>query len=907
VVASIAVPDGHGGCTLQIDSSTNVRERTPFIGRARERALLLNDLAKGAGLLMLTGPSGIGKTRLARQVAGELVASSEAKADIFFCSISGCQSAADLEAAVAAVLGLPPTHGEELARAIASRGPTLLILDNIDSVASQIGEVLGGWLDLCVELQMLATSIVPIGLLGEVRVEVGPLEAQDAIELYLERAHRAWAGRTFTEAEAEVVAELVGRLDRIPLAIELAAARVRVLPPRTLLSRFGERFELLRTSTPGRQGSLIQALTLTWELLDEREKTFLARASVFEGGFTYESATRILDGNASEIEVLDLLDGLRSKALLQIDESDPPRFELFESVQEYARRELHRLGGYEESVRLHSEYFVEHGERHLEDLEGERSMEAFRWIRAERGNLTAVHLRNFAGKPGLAARAGLVLAPVVLIEGHRPSESVLADSTVDAARRSGDPSLLIEALSCHASAITPAGRADEALATLEEALDLARSIGDRQEEGNLLVRKASLHVRRGEPDDAIPLLDLATRIGREERAPLIEGMALMARGSGALGRQALDEAESLYNQALELFRQHGFVRRQGMVLTWVAGVWNSQGRFREARRALQEALAVSRQMESRSYEANTLMNLGQIDLAAGLLDEAEEFSNQALSLHRQIGDRTSEGIVLGHLGVIALERGELERAERRLLEAEGILRECGVKSIHAELLPFLAVMEARRGRLKEARRSLQEAGSYFSSVGDRISLDRSALVEGILEIAEARLLEHADPAAGDALIAKARKRLADASHKELGPSGNMSTTLRLLEQDLDFWASGLRESGLQPPENSLLVGTDAGWFQLAGSPKVDLRRRVAMRRVFGALVEKRLSAPGCGTDPHELFEVGWPGLDLDPDVATKRVYLGIWALRDLGLSEVLLHQTDGYLLDPKLPLLRRHE
>src|SRR5690606_7741644 len=143
----------------------------------------------------------------------------------------------------------------------------------------------------------------------------------DAVGLYLERAHRASAG-ALAEGERAAVDELVRRLDKIPLAIELAAARVRLFPPRALVSRLGERFELLRSDPPGRQSSLLEALRLTWDLLAKQEQVLLARASVFEGGFDYDAAAAVLGADSSRGEVLDLLDGLRSKALLQ--PADPP-------------------------------------------------------------------------------------------------------------------------------------------------------------------------------------------------------------------------------------------------------------------------------------------------------------------------------------------------------------------------------------------------------------------------------------------------------------------------------------------------------------------------------------------------------------------------------------------------------
>jgi len=888
---------------LRIASSITTRDRTPFIGRAREKALLLEDLERGTGFVTVAGPSGIGKTRLAKQVAGEIAPTFVGSGGTWFCSLAGCQSAADVEAVVARTLGIPQRQGEELARAIAAKGPTLLILDNVDSVASLIGDLVGRWLDLCIELQMLATSIIPLQLEGEVCIELGPLEAEDAVALYMERAHRAWAGRSFTPAEEPAVEELVQRLDRIPLAIELAAARIRVLPPKTLLTKIGRRLELLRSSTPGRHGSLLQALTLTWELLPTREQAILAKASLFDGGFSYEAAIELLGDDADEAGILELLDGLRAKALLQLDESEPPRFHLFESVQEYACLELERSGSQAESQARHAAFFLTHGEVHAAAIEGENALESTRWIKNERENLLAIHQRTLAVDPAQAARAGLVLAPLILMEGHPPSESHLLKTTLDAARRSGEPHLIIRALHTRSHAICQHGQIGEGLELLEEALELARKIGDRKEEGNLLVRIASLYQRSGDIVFSLPLLEQALRMGREEREPLVEGMALLVQGESALRQLSLDQAEQLFQASLDVFRRHGLVKREALALISLGVTWSGQGRWREARRVLQDAIEVSRKLENRSYEANALTNLGCVELDAGALEEAEASLHEAMKLQREQGKQISWAIAHGALGILALEQGEGSLAESRLNKAEGILAEAGAKGHHAEFLTFIAVLEARRGRLDEARRSLERARSYFESVGDEASTGQATLVEGVLEVAQARSLGGERSEEVEELIDRARERLSKLP--EQPGAAFFGVTRRLLEQDLALWAAGLRETGIREPSTGIRVGRDADWFEVLGSPRVDLRRRSSLRRIFDTLANQRLASPGVPLGPEALFDVGWPKSKLDTEAALKRVYYAIWSLREMGLSDLLLHQTDGYLLDPKVPLLRQ--
>ena len=870
--------------------------RTPFIGRRRERELLAGDLVKGPGLFTITGPSGMGKTRLALQVTTDVASSFEDEGGVWFTSLATCQGEADVEAAVARSLGIPQRQGRELARAMANRGPMLLVLDNLDPVTEKAGALLGLWLDRCPELRMLATSILPSRVEGEVRFELGPLEPLDAVNLYLERAHRAWAGRSFSDADQPMVEELVGRLDRIPLAIELAAARVRVLPPRALLSRFGERLDLLRSDEPGRQGSLLEALALTWELLSKEEQEILARASVFEGGFTFDAAAAILR-EGLQVEMLDVLDGLRSKALLQIDESEPPRFTLYESVQAFAHRELERSGSVALIRDAHARYFLETGEATAERLEGPDSLHALGWLKAERENLVAVHGRYQEKRPEFTVRAGLVLAPLLVMEGHGIQ---LLETTVQAARAFGDPTLLARSLGFRAVAISPLGRADEGLIDLEEALALVREVGNLEEEGQLLVRLGSVHLRRNQIEAAVEPLQLAIRIGRELNAPLLEGSALMTLGAGEHTRRNMEVAEQLFNQAIFLLRRHGFERRESLALSWLAGVWTSQGRLHEARHALLDALGNARKTGNRVYEGNVLVNFGALALAGGLLDEAERSSMEALEIQREVGDLRAQGIATGNLGILALERGDLELAEARLTSSLGILGECGAHRLYNSILPFLAVVQAASGRLGQGRRTMDEAIAAARSADDLANLTAAELLEGLILLSEARVVAPTQPEEAAEMRRTVRERLARSTGPGAPKTGSSFEAIRLLERALE-------EDGDDHDRPSLEIGRDAAYFELAEGGRVDLRRRTSLRRMLEALAQRRLDAPGQGLAAHELFAAGWPGVEIEAEAAMRRVYINVWILRDLGLSNVLLHQTDGYLLDPQTPLLRRSE
>jgi len=850
----------------------------------------------------LSGPSGVGKTRLARQILAEVEGSFEGG---WFCDLIGAREIVHVEAAVARALGISDKHEQDLVRAISRRGKLLLVLDNLDTVASRIGEILGNWIDTCPELQILATSILPIGIEGEVRFDLGPLETSDAVELYLERARRASAGKVFTEKDEQAVEELVSRLDRHPLAIELAAARVQVLPPQMLLSRFDERFRFLRVpGGDGRHGSLLGALTMTWDLLSEAEQTILSRASVFEGGFTLEAAMQVLARRGDDVEFLDLLGELRSKALLQLEESEVPRYLLFESVRDFAAEKLRESGLLDETLLLHSTYFVEHGKLQAERLHGPSELEAAAWLHAERENLIAVLHRDVLDRPKLATQAGLAISALAAVEApSSPSTIHLMEETLRAARRSEDPLLLATALGNHASSIIVQDPS-RARSELEEGLALAEQVQDAQMEGDLLVREASLQWLADGMEQTEAFLERAVEIGIRENLPLIEVRALLGKGALAVRHRRLQEADSIYERVISVARRHGYQRFERFALVWVASVWMGQGRFREAREVLHDALSKLRQARDRPGEANALTNLGALELAMGNLDDAERHSLEAQVVQREVGSRRGEGLAIGNQGNVALERGDLELAESCLLQSLSALKEAGHKRTHTAVLPYFAVVEARLGRAREAQKTLEEARRYFREVDDQPSLLTSDILEGTLELAIARRLGPNLKDEAERLAKAAQERLEEALTPGREILDGMFQAIRILEKDLSDWTQASGQSEKHQPVEILRVGFDAAWFELPGQDRVELRGRVSLCNLLGALAKERLASPGTALGAHQLFEAGWPGVEIHPDSAASRVYVSIWRLRAAGLSDVLLKRTDGYLLDPAVPLVR---
>ena len=386
---------------------------TPLVGRERETAEVADRVRiEEARLLTLTGPGGTGKTRLALQAAADLL--EEFEDAVFFVALAAITDPALVASAIAGPLGVKESGDQSLEeglKAYLRDRNLLLVLDNFEQVlegAPLVGELL----DACPKLKVLATSRIPLRLYGEKEYPVPPLALPDptvlpplevltqyeAVRLFVERAKAVKGDFEVTNESAPAVAEICARLDGLPLAIELAAARVRLLPPQKMLQRLGNRMKLLKGGArdlPTRQQTLRGAIDWSHDLLEEDEKTLFGRLSVFAGGRTLEAMEEICDPEG-DLDALEGVESLVGKSLLKQEEGSggEPRFVMLETVHEYAREKLKESGWAEETKRLHASYFLAMAEEAEPELRGPREQEWMDRLEAEHDNRLALALRG---------------------------------------------------------------------------------------------------------------------------------------------------------------------------------------------------------------------------------------------------------------------------------------------------------------------------------------------------------------------------------------------------------------------------------------------------------------------------------------------------------------------------------
>jgi len=548
---------------------------TRLIGReselAAQSALLAQDDVR---LVTLTGPGGTGKTHLAQAVAAEVVG--HYPDGVFFVDLSALTEPHLVMPTIAATLGVRETAGEPL-REIVIRHLRerllLLVLDNCEQVLEGASDI-AALLAACPHLSILATSREPLHIRAEREIGVAPLPLPDpdrlpaladlalvpAVTLFVERAQAATANFSLTTDNAAAIAGICRRLDGLPLAIELAAARIKILPPAALLARLEQRLPLLTgggRDLPARQRTMCDAIAWSHDLLSPGERALFQRLSVFAGGCTLEAAEAVA-GPDGELSVLDGVVALVEQSLLrQIPGADDePRYQLLETVREFGLEQLAATGEAVEARQRHADYFL----RIAENLPyGFRMMERQIELVPEQDNVRlALTWCDEHGDAEALLRLsvllnGIWLAPGLYREGLQWTERALSLSSSKASTPR------VEALTTAGRLAAFQGDYVRAAMFLAERLALARELGDPLLIGGALGFAGHLAYRQGEYGQAEALLNEALRLlsglGESVRnAAPEEAIALLSLGDTALAQGQFDRAARRYEDALERYR-----------------------------------------------------------------------------------------------------------------------------------------------------------------------------------------------------------------------------------------------------------------------------------------------------------------------------------------------------------------
>jgi predicted ATPase/class 3 adenylate cyclase len=615
-------------------------QRTSFVGREREVGEVASLVAE-TRFVTLTGPGGTGKTRLALKVAGDHL--DRFSDGVFFADLSPIVDPALVPSVIAQALLVREEVGRDILDTLADHLRTrhlLLVLDNSEQVI-EAGMAIARLLDAAPRLAVLATSRAPFHISAEHEYQVPPLSVpnpgaaadvvtrSEAVALFTERAAAMRPGFRVTTENASPVAQIAARLDGLPLAIELAASRLRVLDPEALLGRLGQRLILLTGGArdlPERQRTLRGTIEWSHDLLEPEGQHLFARLAVFSGGWSLDGAEAVC-GPGLDLAVLDGLGTLVDHSMVRPGEptDGESRFTMLDTIREFAEERLAVSGEEDDLRRRHAGYFrdlAEEAERHLirddrvawlSTMEGEHDnlRAALDWPErvedAEMGLRTAAaiwrfwlqrgHLSEGRGRlerllatPGAAARGPVraralsALGGIAYWQNDYPPMRVAYEEAVDIAREFGDPKLLASALLDLSYIPYLEKDADGAEAILREGLAIAEEAGDRVLIAEFLNGIGFLQVLRGNPAGAIEPRRTAIEMLREERAAWTLGQYLA--GQAMISRMVgdLDAARAQARETLQIFAQARDTLSISMALRSIAHIANDDGHHERAAR-----------------------------------------------------------------------------------------------------------------------------------------------------------------------------------------------------------------------------------------------------------------------------------------------------------------------------------
>jgi predicted ATPase/class 3 adenylate cyclase len=744
-------------------------ERDGFVGRAADLREVAARFDDGARLVTVLGTGGTGKTRLVRRYGWTWLG--DWPGGVYFVDLSDARTLEGIFFAVASALRIPLGRDDpvvQLGHAIAGRGRCLVILDNFEQIVANAAATVGRWLDVAADAGFLVTSRERLHLGGEQTLPLAPLTVDgDAVELFAMRARAHQPGFAVSPDNRDAVREIVRLLDGLPLAIELAAARIRILSPAQLVDRLRDRFTVLAGAkgVSERQSTLRRAIDWSWELLAPWEQAAFAQCSTFAGGFTLRAAESVLDlvEWPKAGPVMDVIQALADKSLLRTwtaaaqrrHDIDEPYFGMYLSLHEYAAEKLSADSARALQVEgRHGTYFARFGTEDAIDRLFERGGEK-RWhaLALDLENLVAACRRAVRrGDAEVAmltySAAGQVLAllgPYALAVAL--GSDVLSLSALTPAQRTA-------ALLVQGRAMRRVGRIDEAATALVEAEALSRASSGPARRVRALLGLGELHRDQGRMDEARTLLESALAMARVAGLRRDEGIVLngLALVHGEQSRTA--EALPLFEQALAIHREVGNRHYEGVGIGNLGVAYEVLGRRDEAVRAYGEARAIHVEMGNQREVAINSAQLGHVLYMSGRVAEARAMLDDALSCVRDVGDRRIEGFVLSSLGDAAREEGDLAQARKRFEQSLAIHREVRNKRLEGSTMGSLGSVLAAQQRVNEAREAFRAGAALLRQVGDRVQL--------VVLLCDQGLAEHAagDRAAASAALASAERELA---------------------------------------------------------------------------------------------------------------------------------------------------
>jgi predicted ATPase/DNA-binding SARP family transcriptional activator len=666
---------------------------TRLIGRERAISDVIEILCRDdVRILTMTGAGGTGKTRLAVHAAAKLIDRFED--GVYFVDLSSVSDHEKVVSTIAGTLGIRESRGQdrpisEVFKDYLKNKQMLLLLDNFENVVPAAGRVTG-LLSECPDVKMIITSRVSLHIPGVREYEILPLSLPDtrvgnievqvaqseAVQLFVDRARIVKSGFTMDKENASVISEICLHLDGLPLAIELAASRLKVLAPKQLLKRIAHRFKILTNRSqdlPPRQQTLLNTIDWSYNLLDDSEKRLFTRLSVFAGGCSVEAAEQVcsIAEEEPELPILDGLTALMDKSLLrQYDTAGGSRFWMLESIKEHSRIQLeHSLESQTVSQR-HACYFLEMAEETESLLHGPDQVAWLDRWEIEYNNLQdALSWFLSSGEFQNAFRLALALEWFWYRYGYFSDGRKWLEEILDRADGDRFPHLRARAYNALGWIVFLQGNWLYAKNCYSKCLELSRQRNDKKNEVTAVSRLGVVERWLGELEEGTIHGEEAIRIGREIDDPLQIAYSLIcayATTGGVFPDRPPPRAE--LEEALSITQQTGDLWSIAHILNGLGDLFRELGDYCEARIRYEESLRIFRELKDRWMIAWTLEGLGRTCYLDDDYSNAEKNLREGVKLFSTLGDKRNAGLMLFWLGMVKRSRG-CHGAAARLLGA----------------------------------------------------------------------------------------------------------------------------------------------------------------------------------------------------------------------------------------------
>ncbi len=685
---------------------------TSFIGREKEKAVIKASLTS-ARLVTLTGSGGTGKTRLSLEVGGELVTAFPN--GVWLIELAPLTNPEQIIPALAQVFGLLElSYGSMEAMVIdyLRDKKLLLILDNCEHLIAACARLVDELLHHCAGLKVLASSREALGIAGETAYRIPSLAESESNCLFEERARAANPGFTLTEANAASVTQICARLDGIPLAIELAAARIRLFSPEQIASRLDDRFKLLtggsRTALP-RQQTLRALIDWSYDMLGEEERQLFRRLSVFAGGWTFEAAEFVCPKH----DVLELLTQLINKSLVVVDSdgSDSTRYHFLETIRQYARDKLLDAGESFEVRSMHSQYFLQMAETSEPYLYQADSAKLVSLLDDERDNFR-VSL-EWATENDIESALQIIYALQIywVRNGYQAEGRLLAENVIAKAEAlpplTGEAAILrnyliARALSTLSGVAMNQGDKQYVHEVTAKCEAYAREIGKKGMVARALSYSCSVSLGVGDIEGVEIWSRKALQYAREAEDPFALGLSLGATSEYLMiTDKEPEKAREYASQSTKILKDNGMLWAYALVSLGIGMVAKYKGDFALSRESFRKILPLFREMGDIHRATMIQSEFGHMERYEGNLDQAEQVYRETILVWQKIGHRAAVANQLEFFAFIAMAHKQDDRAARLLGAAEVLREKINIQMSPFERIEYDQQVSDLRGRMPE--------------------------------------------------------------------------------------------------------------------------------------------------------------------------------------------------------------